>query len=101
MAAAFAKRPVDVIITIAPPAVRAAKAATTTIPTVFFLGSDPVELKIVTNLSHRRGTSPARRHSPTRWAPTTRTVARSRPDSAAYGMIINPTNENALPTPAT
>ncbi len=98
MAAAFAKRPVDVIITIAPPAVRAAKAATTTIPIVFFLGSDPVELKIVTNLSHPEGNiTGATALANALGAKRLELLREVVPNSAAYGMIINPTNQNAAP----
>jgi len=98
MAAAFAKRPVDVIVPIAPPAVRAAKAATTTIPIVFFLGSDPVELKIVTNLSHPEGNiTGATSLANALGAKRLELLREVVPNSAAYGMIVNPTNQNAVP----
>ena len=98
MAAEFVKRPVDVIVPVAPPATRVAKAATTTIPIVFFMGSDPVELKIVTNLSRPEGnitgaTALANFLGPKRFELLREVV----PNAAAYGMIVNPTNQNAVP----
>jgi putative ABC transport system substrate-binding protein len=97
MAAAFAKRPVDTV-PIAPPAVRAAKAATTTIPIVFFLGSDPVELKIFTNLSHPEGNiTGATALANALGAKRLELLREVAPNSAAYSMIVNPTNQNAVP----
>jgi putative ABC transport system substrate-binding protein len=54
-AAELVQRRVDVIVTSGNAAARAAQSATTTIPIVFANGSDPVELGLVSSLSHPAG----------------------------------------------
>jgi putative tryptophan/tyrosine transport system substrate-binding protein len=52
MAAELVADPVTVIIALAPLAATAAKSLTTTIPIVFALGPDPIELGLVSSLNH-------------------------------------------------
>ena len=50
LAAELVRRPVTVIVSTSTPAVLAARTATTTIPIVFFVAADPVQLGLVTRV---------------------------------------------------
>jgi len=55
LAADLVAAKVDVIVTVAPPAASAAKTATTSIPIIFTIISDPVVLGLVRSLAHPGG----------------------------------------------
>jgi putative tryptophan/tyrosine transport system substrate-binding protein len=76
----------------------AAKAATTTIPIVFFFGSDPVELGLVASLSRPggniTGVTGLGRELLTKRLEMLRVLL---PNVAAIGLIVNPDNPNTRP----
>jgi putative ABC transport system substrate-binding protein len=55
LAADLVRRKVDVLVAVGPPCARAAKDATSTIPIVFSVGTDPVAEGLVTNLARPSG----------------------------------------------
>jgi putative ABC transport system substrate-binding protein len=55
LAAELVRRQVTVIVSTSTPAVLAARTAATTIPIVFFVAADPVQLGLVTSLSRPEG----------------------------------------------
>ncbi|HEY1979786.1 MAG TPA: ABC transporter substrate-binding protein [Xanthobacteraceae bacterium] len=96
--AALVARPVDVLAVTAPPAVQAAKAATMSIPIVFFLGSDPVKLGLVANLNRPGGnitgvTALANSLNGKRLELLREVVHQP----AVVGLLVNPTNSNVIP----
>jgi putative tryptophan/tyrosine transport system substrate-binding protein len=98
MATDLVSRKVDIIVVIAPPAALAAKAATQTIPIVFFMGSDPVKYGLVASLNRPggniTGVSIIANAVNARRLQLLRQVV---PDTATNALLVNPTNQNAEP----
>ncbi len=95
MAAELVAQRVNVIVAIAPPAAQAAKAATSDIPIVFFLGSDPVQQGLVASLSRPggniTGASALSNSLNGKRLELLRQIVRP---PAAIGLLVNPTNSN-------
>jgi putative ABC transport system substrate-binding protein len=96
LAADLIRRQVTVMVASGGPAASVAKAATTTIPIVFFVGFDPIVLGLVASLNRPGGNitgvsvlnvelGPKRLELLRELAPTTTVVA----------LLVNPTNPNA------
>ena len=78
------------------PAVFAAKAATATIPVVFFTGGDPVNLGLVASLSQPGGNLTGVTMLNVELGPKRLELVREMiPAAASVGLLVNPTNPNA------
>jgi ABC-type uncharacterized transport system substrate-binding protein len=101
MAADLVRRKVDVIVTIAPPATLAAKAATTTIPIVFFMGSDPVQHGVVASLNRPggniTGVTVLANEIGVKRLELLREIAPGSVAAGVIALLLNPTNQNAEP----
>jgi putative tryptophan/tyrosine transport system substrate-binding protein len=90
--------PVTAIIALSPPAAVAAKAATTTIPIVFAVGADPVDLGLVSNFSHPGGNITGVTFvSNTLSAKRLELVRELVPDATIVGLLVNPGNPTSEP----
>ena len=96
MAADLVRSRVAVIYAGSPPAARAAKAATATIPIVFTMGEDPIEEKVVTSLNRPGG-------NVTGFSDFANQLIGKRfgllheivPNTSRLAHLVNPVNENA------
>jgi putative ABC transport system substrate-binding protein len=92
LAAELVGRHVSAILAGAPPAVVAAKAATTTIPIVFTSGGNPVELGLVSSLSHPGGNVTGVSFLTNELGGKRLELLRELIPTAAYvGFLVNPT----------
>jgi putative tryptophan/tyrosine transport system substrate-binding protein len=98
LAADLVADPVTAIIALSPPAAVAAKAATTTIPIVFAVGADPVDLGLVSNFGHPGGNITGVTFvSNTLSAKRLELVRELVPDATIVGLLVNPGNPTSEP----
>jgi putative ABC transport system substrate-binding protein len=98
MVADLVGRKVNVIVAIAPPAALAVKAGNPTIPTVFFMGSDPVQFGLVASLNRPGGNVTGVSMLANIVGPKRLQLLREVvPAAATYALLVNPANQNAEP----
>src|SRR5262249_54258355 len=97
LAAELVADPVSVILTAAPPAALAAKAATGTIPIIFVTGADPVDLGLVSTFNrpgaHATGFRFAGRPLATKRLELLRELV---PNARLVGFLVKPANPTSL-----
>jgi putative ABC transport system substrate-binding protein len=103
LSADFVRRQVAVIVAPTTPSVLAAKAATKTIPIVFFTAGDPIDLGLVTSLkrpdSNLTGATTLTLEVGQKWVQLLHEMV---PKATSLALLINPTSPNlAKPNRAT
>ena len=87
---------VDVIVTAAPPSVRAAQRATSTIPIVITTGADPVESGLVASLARPGGNlTGVTNLNVELWQKRVELIAELVPQARVIGLLQNPNNAGA------
>ena len=95
-AAELARKPVTILIGAGLSATLAAKAATTTIPIVFFIGEDPIRLGLVASLNQPGGNMTGATTSNTEVGPKRLQLIRELvPSAKVVGLLVNPKSPNA------
>ena len=98
LAADLVRHKVAVIFAGSPPAIRAAKAASATIPIVFSMGEDPVKEGFVASLSRPSGNITGFSHFANQLIGKRLGLLRDIvPKAAAFAFLVNPSNPNAGP----
>jgi putative ABC transport system substrate-binding protein len=98
LASELVRRQVDVIYAGENAAVLAAKAATKMIPIVFRIGGDPIQLGLVTSLNRPAGNMTGVSFlSTVTGAIRLQMLHEAVPNPADMGLLVNPTNPNAVP----
>jgi putative ABC transport system substrate-binding protein len=96
LVAELINRPVAVLAAASTPAALAAKAATTTVPTVFTTAFNPVELGLVASLSRPGGNITGASQLNVEIGPKRLEVVRELiPTAKIVGLLVNPTNPAA------
>jgi putative tryptophan/tyrosine transport system substrate-binding protein len=97
LAADLLKRAPAAIIALGGPSAAAAKAATTTVPVVFSVGGDPVELGLVDSLNHPGSNVTGATFFTAQLLPKQlELLLMLRPDAKVLGVLINPNNKRHL-----
>ena len=98
MAADLVKQPVAVLFASPVPAAVAAKGATTTVPIVFAIGSDPIEAGLVDSINHPgANVTGATFLSVELGAKRLELLRDLVPKVESIGLLVNPNNPNAAP----
>jgi putative tryptophan/tyrosine transport system substrate-binding protein len=99
LAAELVGRKVEVIATGGMPSALAAKSATSRIPIVFLIGTDPVELSLVASLARPAGNLTGVTMISTELAPKRlELLSEFVPRAGAIALLVNPNNASAEPT---
>jgi ABC-type uncharacterized transport system substrate-binding protein len=99
MAADLVRRQVAVIATTTTPAALAAKAATTTIPIVFEMAADPVQLGLVASLNRPGGNVTGVTNAQVAIAPKRLQLLHELvPTASVIALLVNPTNPTIAET---
>jgi len=96
LAADLVASEIDLIVASAPPSVRAAKNATTTIPIVFLIGIDPVAEGLVASLARPGGNLTGFSMFSTELMPKRlELLSELVPQAGVIALLVNPNNSNA------